>query len=171
MEKLGGKRIAGFEKVRNRFGALRGDIRLVEFGDYCCPFCKSFQPDLDAFLSHHPQVDYEFRDLPLTTLHPLAFDAAILANLQRSDAGPDRGLMAAKLTGADILTLRALRKTREASPDAAYYSVYSDMNLARSLGINGTPAFIVILPDGSGFLVPQSSQLKDFLGWKYPVGR
>ncbi len=56
-------------------------VTIVEFGDFQCPFCKSFaETTLPQILAQYPtQVKFVFKDFPLTGIHPLAEHAAIAA--------------------------------------------------------------------------------------------
>lgn len=52
-------------------------IRLVEYGDYQCPSCGVFYPTVKAVADKYKDsVEFQFRNLPLTSLHPNAFAAA-----------------------------------------------------------------------------------------------
>ncbi len=57
-------------------GNPEADITLVEFSDYLCPFCgRHFKTTLPALLQSYGaegQVNFVFRDYPLTKLHPTA---------------------------------------------------------------------------------------------------
>jgi len=55
-------------------------IVLIDFSDYQCPFCGKFvretMPLLDREYIKTGKIQYVFRDLPLETIHPNAFEAA-----------------------------------------------------------------------------------------------
>ncbi len=53
-------------------------VTIVMYSDFQCEFCKSFVDNtLSTILSNYPnEVRFVHKDFPLTTLHPLALDAA-----------------------------------------------------------------------------------------------
>ncbi len=42
-----------------------GSTVMVEVGCFTCPFTKKTQPELQAFLAHHPEISLEWRALPI----------------------------------------------------------------------------------------------------------
>lgn len=61
-------------------------VRLVEYGDYECPYCEEYYPIVkQVAAAYNSQIYFQFRNLPLTQIHPNAFAgarAAEAANLQ-----------------------------------------------------------------------------------------
>src|SRR5438477_12368632 len=58
-------------------GAANGSIKLLEYGDYECPFCGDAQPIVKGIqrrLDH--DLLFAFRHFPLTNIHPHAERAA-----------------------------------------------------------------------------------------------
>src|SRR5262245_22102200 len=57
-----------------------GDVALVEFADYQCPYCARHAvqtfPDIKTKLIDQGMVRYVFINFPLTQIHPFAFKAA-----------------------------------------------------------------------------------------------
>ncbi len=52
-------------------------VTVLEYGDYQCPICGAYyQPLKDAVGAFGDQIAFQFRNLPLTSLHPNAFAAA-----------------------------------------------------------------------------------------------
>jgi len=52
-------------------------VTLVEYGDYECPICEEYyQPLKQAAANYSSQIYFQFRNLPLTSIHPNAFAAA-----------------------------------------------------------------------------------------------
>ena len=52
-------------------------VTLVEYGDYECPVCSIYYPALkQAVAQLNSQIYYQFRNLPLTSIHKNAFAAA-----------------------------------------------------------------------------------------------
>lgn len=58
-------------------GSTQYGITLVEYGDYQCPACASYEPTVEqAYAKYKDEVQFQFRNLPLTSLHPNAFAGA-----------------------------------------------------------------------------------------------
>lgn len=52
-------------------------VTLVEYGDYECPICQEYyQPLKQAVANYSSQIHFQFRNLPLTSIHPNAFAGA-----------------------------------------------------------------------------------------------
>lgn len=62
-------------------GLADAPVTIVMYTDLQCPFCKAFVDDtFSTILSNYPtQVRFVFKDFPITSLHPLAQNAAIAA--------------------------------------------------------------------------------------------
>ena len=58
-------------------GSSPENITLVEYGDYECPVCASFYPVVKQVAAKYDtRVAFQFRNLPLTSIHPNAFAGA-----------------------------------------------------------------------------------------------
>jgi protein-disulfide isomerase len=58
-------------------GVGQDHITLVEYGDYQCPYCAEYYPFIkQAETEFNQQITFQFRNFPLTSLHPNAFAAA-----------------------------------------------------------------------------------------------
>jgi len=52
-------------------------VTLIEYGDYECPICAEFYPTVKQVVAEYTnQIKFQFRNLPLTQIHPNAFAAA-----------------------------------------------------------------------------------------------
>jgi protein-disulfide isomerase len=52
-------------------------VKLVEYGDYECPVCATFyQTVKQVAVQYNTKVQFQFRNLPLTSIHPNAFAGA-----------------------------------------------------------------------------------------------
>ncbi len=61
-------------------GDLNAPVKLIEFSDLECPFCKSFHVTLEQVMNEYGssgQVAWIYRHFPLISLHPKAVDSAI----------------------------------------------------------------------------------------------
>lgn len=135
-------------------GNPKGDVTVVEFFDYRCGYCKKVLPTMQEVLKSDPGIRTVFKEFPI--LGPDSVQAALAAQAVWTIA-PDKylpfhvALMStrgtidetviadtAKKVGVDPAKL----KTAMADP-AVKAKINANLELAQSLQINGTPAFIV----------------------------
>ncbi len=135
-------------------GNVKGDVTIVEFFDYRCGFCKQVFPVVMEVLNADKNIRYVYKEFPILGSESIAASKAALAAwltdkgkyepfhralMVTKGALPEQRVMkiAAK-TGYDV---KALKKTM-ADPriDEMIEKNYA---LARALGINGTPAFVI----------------------------
>ncbi len=58
-------------------GNLNSSVKLVEYGDFQCPFCEQYHPTLQTVVAtYKDQISFQFRNFPLVNAHPNAFAAA-----------------------------------------------------------------------------------------------
>lgn len=131
------------------------DLRLVliEFSDFQCPFCSRSNQTLQDFLAkYQDEVTLVYKHLPLSDIHPEAVPAAEAAwaagqqnkfweyhdaLFEHQDSlGEHLYLEIAKQLNLDLQRFNLDR-------GLASEAIYQDIKLAESLGINGTPFFIM----------------------------
>ncbi|SRR6266568_2071610 len=58
-------------------GNQNAKVKLVEYGDFQCPYCGVYYPVVEQVVQKYQgQISFEFRQYPLTSIHPNAFAAA-----------------------------------------------------------------------------------------------
>lgn len=58
-------------------GQGKDGVTLVEYGDYECPYCGQYYPIVKQVVAlYSPYIYFQFRNLPLTQIHPNAFAGA-----------------------------------------------------------------------------------------------
>ena len=126
-------------------GAKNGDVVLVEFFDYACGFCRKSNADLDRLLKEDPKLKIVWREWPV--LGPDS-EAAAKASLAAAAAGRFKpfhdALFAAGRSNPDALA--AAEKgvgTSATAPQDAMEELARNYDLARAVGANGTPTFVV----------------------------
>lgn len=129
-----------------------GDVTVVEFFDYNCPYCKRAMPEIDALLAQDGQIRLVLREWPiLSEGSALAARAALAARKQgkypemhdalmnmRGKLEADTVMRIAGEVGLDLEKLKADMQSPEVEEHIA-----TSMRLADALGFNGIPAFIV----------------------------
>ena len=128
-------------------GNPRGTVTLVEFTDYACGYCRQSVADVNALLAAHPDLRIVVRELPI--LSPASTEAAKMA-LVAAAQGKYAAFHDAMFAGSrpDAASIAAAARTAGVDPTAAAATGVSEelagnLDLARKLGINGTPAWVV----------------------------
>lgn len=76
-ENPGGKTNKDSQATSHFAGKLDSKVTFTEYGDYQCSACKSFYPVTKQVKEKYAdRVRFQFRNLPLTSLHPNAFAGA-----------------------------------------------------------------------------------------------
>lgn len=58
-------------------GQGKTGVKLLEYGDYECPYCEEYFPVVKQVAAlYNTQIYFQFRNLPLTQIHPNAFAGA-----------------------------------------------------------------------------------------------
>src|SRR6185312_3839304 len=69
-------------------GNPKGDVTLVEFFDYNCPYCRKAMTTIDALMKQDPKLRVLLRDLPI--VHPPeSIEVAKLALAARNQIAPE----------------------------------------------------------------------------------
>jgi protein-disulfide isomerase len=135
-------------------GNPNGDITIVEFFDYQCPYCRKLNPDLHAAVTEDGKVRMVFKDWPI--LGPVSVYASRLALatkyqgkfIEAHDAliGLDskltESIVRERLAKAGIDVDRAVADLL-ANQDAIVATLKRTDDQASAFGFNGTPAFII----------------------------
>lgn len=135
-------------------GNPQGDITIVEYYDYQCPFCKKISPVLDQVLREDKKVRLVLKDWPILG-DPSGYAARlVLATKYQNKYEPaHRALMGkvGRLTeavidetltqaGIDVAKAKADLAANKATLDAL---LKRNNEQAEAFGFRGTPAFVV----------------------------
>jgi protein-disulfide isomerase len=129
-----------------------GDVTVVEFFDYNCPYCRRVKPEIEALLAEDPNVKLVYREWPILGEGSVfAARAALAAREQgkyeefhwalmgmQGRAEEASVIRVAEEVGLDIAQLR--RDMEEPEIDA---HISASMEMSRDLGFNGTPSFVI----------------------------
>ncbi len=133
-------------------GDPRGDVTIVEFFDYRCPYCKQVQPSLQALLKEDPKLRFLYKEMPVLGAPSVtAARAALAAQRQGKYEAFHNAMMATKgqitdetvykVAGSVGLDVERLKQDMSA-PDIQR-ALKTNLALADALNIRGTPGFIV----------------------------
>ncbi|HWL83501.1 MAG TPA: DsbA family protein [Roseomonas sp.] len=144
-------------------GNPRGDVTIVEFFDARCGYCKSLHPTMEALLREDSKVRLVLKDLPILGPNSVLASRALLA-AQRQDKYVPLQDALMKLRGepteaalqaeAQRAGLDWPRLQRDMQDPALKIRLQENVAMARTLGIEGTPALII-----GGKLVPGAVDL------------
>jgi protein-disulfide isomerase len=161
-------------------------VKLVEFSDFECPFCKRVHPTLKQIMAEYGdtgQVAWVYRHFPIDSLHKKARKEAQASECASELGGNDAFWAYAdrlfELTPAnDRLDLSLLPKiAEEIGLDRAKFEeclegdarggkyadhIESDVQDAVASGGTGTPYFVVIAPNGETFPVNGAQPYSSF---------
>lgn len=147
-------------------GNPRGDVTIVEFSDYRCPFCRRVHPELRRLLAEDSGVRLVAKELPILGPPSVIFArAALAAHRQGRWAAVNDRLIAfsgepteAAIIGTALAAggLDEARLRRDMADPAIATQLRLNLELARAIGVNGTPAFVI-----GGRLYPGAMELAD----------
>jgi len=129
-----------------------GDVTIVEFFDYNCPYCKRAMPEINALLAEDTNVRLVLREWPILSEGSVLAARAALASRQqgkyaemhdalmtmRGKVEAEAVLRIAGEVGLDVEKLKVDMQSPEVEEHIA-----TSMRLAEALGFNGTPSFVV----------------------------
>jgi protein-disulfide isomerase len=133
-------------------GNPQGDVAVIEFFDYTCPYCKAVEPRLQKLLKDDKRVKLVLKEFPILTPESLIAAKAALASVKqgkyqqyhqaligfRGRLETDVIFDTAKNVGLDVDRLRKDMEAPQITDE-----IIANFNLARSLRIFETPGFIV----------------------------
>ena len=134
------------------FGNPEGDVTVVEFFDYNCPYCRRVKPHMEALLAADKNVRVVYRELPILGEGSVFAARAALASREQGKydefhwammelkgrVEESNVMQAAEKLGIDTAQLR-----RDMESPKINEHIETSMRLARSLGFNGTPSFVI----------------------------
>lgn len=125
-------------------GNPAGSRVLVEFTDYNCPYCEASLKDVKRLVAEDSDLKVVIREWPIFEGSDVASRMALAAGLQGKYAAFHEAMFAtgdvtaaARAAGLDMARAEA-----DAASDAVSAEIARNLELARSLGFTGTPAWI-----------------------------
>ncbi len=133
-------------------GAREGDVVMVEFFDFNCPYCRQSAADVDRLLAEDPQLKVVFRDMPVLGPDSERFAQA---SLSAANQGRYRKFYTSVFQGQGGLSQERLIRTvrqaglneqqvaRDLNSKALRGEIEKNISLGRALGLTGTPSYVV----------------------------
>jgi protein-disulfide isomerase len=137
-------------------GNPKGSVTMVEFFDYNCGYCKHALPDMMKLLQTDPNLRFVLKEFPVLGEGSVeAAHVAVAARMQdptgvkyiefhqkllggRGAADKMRALAVAKEVGFDMGRLM-----KDMDSDEVKTTIAENLKLADTLGIDGTPSYVV----------------------------
>lgn len=131
------------------------DVSIVEFYDYACGYCKKAQSTVDELLKSDTKLRVIYRDFPIlgeasfemakvsiavNLIAPNSFRKFHDALMKTNDKGKKAAINAAKSAGIDIKKVEDALKNDK---DKIEKILQDNLSLGSSVGISGTPGFII----------------------------
>ncbi len=136
-------------------GNPRGDVTLVEMFDYNCVYCRQALPDMAQLIADDPNLKIILKQFPI--LSSGSVDAARIAvlvsenpkinywdfhqklfSMRAGSVGADQALQVAQAVGGDRVELMLDMNSKHTAD-----VVQQSYDLAKALGISGTPTYIL----------------------------
>jgi protein-disulfide isomerase len=133
-------------------GVFEGKLQVVEYSDFECPFCARAVPTVEQIKSTYgDKVEVVFKNFPLESIHPNAFNAAVAAECVRELEGEEAFWEYHDTLFENQQALDAASLKRYAQGIGGFdkcfdnqetaQKVRDDMQEAQSRGVQGTPSF------------------------------
>ncbi|MBU3029177.1 DsbA family protein [Paracoccus marinaquae] len=132
-------------------GNPRGDITLVEFFDYNCPFCKKMVGPMQQLISSDPQLRVVYREWPVFGADSEFAARASLASLDQGKywqfhasllGMKGRAVEATVMRSAREVGLDEARLRKDMQAARIDEHIQTSFALADHMGLMGTPTFI-----------------------------
>jgi protein-disulfide isomerase len=147
-------------------GNPNGDVAVIEFFDYACPFCKAVEPRVEKLVRDDKGVKLILKEFPILTPESLVASKAALAAAKQGKYEAFHNALigfkgrlqnevifdTARTVGLDVARLRKDMDSPDVSDE-----IIANFNLARGLRIFQTPGFIV-----GGHILTEPSAEIDF---------
>lgn len=129
-----------------------GDVTIVEFFDYHCGYCKRVHPTMQGVLKGDSKIRIAYKQMPILTPNSRVAAAGALAAMRQGKyIEMHNALMEARgeLTKDRVLQIAAGLKldteklARDMTAPDITQEIDRSLELAKALGIDGTPAFVI----------------------------
>lgn len=135
-----------------RAGAKNAKVKIIDFFDYNCGHCRQMEKVKDELLQNNPDVEIIYKELPIMSQDSLSLTMASLAVYK---IAPDKylafqnSLFTTPSASQNIMKIAAAlgidtdQLKKEMSSPSIKNQIENNMNVAREVGLQGTPFYIV----------------------------
>jgi protein-disulfide isomerase len=136
-------------------GNPKGDVTLVEFYDYNCPYCRRAMENVESLMKADPKLRVVLKDFPV--LGPDSVEASKIAVAAKNQIpparywefhkklmnGPGRANKARAIAVAKEFGADPARLEKDANDPAVSRKIEEIVALGDALSLRGTPAFVI----------------------------
>lgn len=133
-------------------GNPEGDVTVVEFFDYNCPYCRKAKPEIEALLEADPNVRLVYREWPILGEGSVFAARAALASRNQDKyeefhwalmGMQGRAEEASVLRIAEQVGLDMAQLLEDMDSGEIDEHIATSMRLTKELGFSGTPSFVI----------------------------
>ena len=133
-------------------GNPHGDVTIVEFFDTRCPYCRKLEPVMASLLAEDHGVRLVYKDLPILGPASVLGSKALLAAQKQGGyeklrdaimAAPPQTTEATVQHAATNAGLDWTQLKHDMADPAIQARIDANLKLARTIGIEGTPALVI----------------------------
>lgn len=133
-------------------GNPKGDVSVVVFFDYACPYCRQGHADIARLAASDPNLRVVYRDFPV--LSPASEEAA-MASLSAAQQGkytrfhnamfenPGKVAHERTVSMVRMAGLNEMQTAKDLNAPALKAEIKKNLELGRALGLTGTPSYVV----------------------------
>ncbi len=136
-------------------GPLTAPIKLIEFSDFQCPYCKELEPRLQDILKKYPgKIEFIYYNFPLP-MHPQAFSAAKAAECaaKQNDFFAYHDLLYQNQASfsqqpwdslAQLANIKDMQSFNQCLTDSSVDElIQQDKERGRQVGVSATPTLLI----------------------------
>jgi protein-disulfide isomerase len=157
------------DKTSPQYAQAGYDISIVEFFDYSCGYCKKAQTTIEQLLASDKKVRVIYKEFPIlgqpshemaavalavNIVDPAAYKKFHDAMMKSNERGKDAAIKIAKSVGVNAAKLNAALKNDKEKIESM---IQANLALGASIGISGTPGFVI-----GEELIPGAFELQTF---------
>lgn len=131
------------------------DVTVVEFFDYACGYCKKAQATVEELIKSDKKVRIVYKEFPIlgqpssemamvaiavNFVEPASYQKFHAALMKSNERGKDGALKIAKSVGINVTKVEAILKN---DTQKIAGIIQANLALGGSIGINGTPGFVI----------------------------
>ncbi len=143
------------DKSSPAFAPSGYDVTIVEFFDYACGYCKKAQATVEELLKEDKKVRIVYKEFPILgapsiemstvalavqIIDPSSYSKFHNALMKSNERGKDGAIKIAKSVG---INTDKLEKVLKNDKEKIAKALEANLKLGGSIGINGTPGFVI----------------------------
>lgn len=152
---IGDKKSELFDKKSPQYSPSGYNVTVVEFFDYSCGYCKKAQATVEELIKEDKKVRVIYKEFPIlgqpshemavvaiavNLINPSSYKKFHDAMMRSEERGKDAAIKVAQSVGIDAAKLES---TLQKDKDKIEGIIQANLALGTSIGINGTPGFVI----------------------------